>query len=157
MYMRLTHQGTSLRPSLTPFSFLNRFEYCWCIELIMSMRRSKSDLTLIDFDSIEVQDVKSLPTYLNVDIVFVLSLVTFWVLDAYAHLIDDIDKCAMDTLGAPPKPPISTSILDCHSSVLIVPVICNALVIIVITCTTLMVCTIPSNDWINSNLILCGQ
>ena len=38
-----------------------------------SRRRSKSDLTAIDFDSIDLRDVKYLPPFFDGDVIFLLA------------------------------------------------------------------------------------
>jgi hypothetical protein len=74
------------------------------LKVTKSRKRSKSDLASIDFDSIDVQDVKYLPSSFNGDVLFLLPL---WHLKLQVRMAAQWTawtRCATVTLGAPPKP-----------------------------------------------------
>ena len=60
--------------------------------MIKSRRRSKSDYTAIDFDSIDVRHIKYLPPSFNDDVVFILPPINVDVSSTYRHFMDDMDK-----------------------------------------------------------------
>ena len=66
-----------------------------------------------------------------------------------------LKKCTMDTLGAQQKQPISRTILDSHSNVLIVLVISSAQTTIVITCIAMkgFVTTVNGRDQVLSHFM----
>ena len=55
-------------------------------------RRSKFDLTNIDFDNIVIQDVKYLPSSFNGDVIFILPPVKTGIPNAYGTAMDGMDK-----------------------------------------------------------------
>ena len=57
-----------------------------------SRKRSESNLESIDFNSIEVRDLKYLPSSFDGDILFVLPSVSFGVPSAYGRSMDGMDK-----------------------------------------------------------------
>lgn len=57
-----------------------------------SRRRSKSDVTTIDFDNIDIHDVKYLPPNFDGDVLFNLLLMNMGVYSTYSCSMDDIDK-----------------------------------------------------------------
>ena len=91
--MRLTRHGPHFPcPSLHPSSSSLGLKIVNALKLIKYKRRSKFDLTTIDFDSIDVLDVKYLPPSFDGDILFVLPLVSMNVPNVYSHSTDGIDK-----------------------------------------------------------------
>ena len=62
------------------------------LKLTKSSRRSKSDLTTLDFDNIDERNVKNLPSFLESDILFVLPPLSMGVSNMYGHSINDIEK-----------------------------------------------------------------
>jgi hypothetical protein len=57
-----------------------------------SRRRSKADLTVIDFDNINVHDVKYLPPSFDGDVIFILPPINIDVLSTYGRSMDGMDK-----------------------------------------------------------------
>ena len=57
-----------------------------------SSRRSKSDLTAIDFDTIDVCNVKYLPPSFDGDVIFILPPIAVDVSSTNGHSMDDMDK-----------------------------------------------------------------
>ena len=55
-------------------------------------RNFKSDLTTIDFDSIDVRDVKYLPPSFDDDIIFILPPINMNVFSSYGHFMDNMNK-----------------------------------------------------------------
>src|ERR1700738_45027 len=85
-----------------------------------------------------------------------LSMVIFYLSCPLCHLEFQVHmaaqwmawtRCAMVTLGIPPKPRISKTTLNCHFVDLLVQVISNVRMITVITCIAMEVCAIaPSGQ-----------
>lgn len=110
-----------------------------------SRKNSKSDLASNNFDNIEVQDVKYLPSFFDGVVLFVLPLVSFGVPSAYGHLMNDMDKICNGDLWYTTKPQISKTILDYLSGVLLVQIIFNALMNFMIICIAMRAsATIPN-------------
>jgi len=55
-------------------------------------KKLKSNFATIDFDNIEVHDVKYLPSFFDSYVLFVLPFVAFGVSSTYGYSMDDIDK-----------------------------------------------------------------
>ena len=92
-YMKLVHHDSSSQcPLLHPFSSFSRFKIVDTLKMIKSRRRSKSDRTVIDFDSLDVRDIKYLPPSFNDDVIIILPLINVVVSSTYGHFIDDMDK-----------------------------------------------------------------
>jgi hypothetical protein len=62
------------------------------LKLRKSRKTSKSDLASIDFDSIDVRDVKYLPSSLNGDVLFLLPLVALKAPSTYGRSMEGMDK-----------------------------------------------------------------
>ena len=83
-----------------------------------SRRSSKSDLTAIDFDSIDVRDVKYLLPIFDGDVIFLLPPINVDVFCTYGRSMDErgcqvfATNFVTDTLGAQQKQQISKMILD---------------------------------------------
>ena len=61
LYMKLVrHACSSQRPSPSPSSSFSGFDIVDALKIIKSKRRSRSDLIIIDFDNIDVYDIKYL-------------------------------------------------------------------------------------------------
>ena len=73
MYKRVVPQiSPSQRPPLHPSSSSIRLTMVDALKLTKSRKRSKSDLASIDFDNIDVRNVKYLPSSFNGDVLFLL-------------------------------------------------------------------------------------
>jgi hypothetical protein len=83
------HGSPSQCPPLHIFSSSSSFN---ALKLTESKRRSKSELNIIDFDNIDVYDIKYLPSYFKGDVLFMLFLVRMVVPSAYGRSIDGMDK-----------------------------------------------------------------
>jgi hypothetical protein len=93
LYVKMAHHGSvSQRPPLHNFSSSVSMNIVDALKQTKSRKRSKSDLASIDFDSIEVRDVKYLPSSFDGDILFVLPPVPFGVPSAYGRSMDGMDK-----------------------------------------------------------------
>lgn len=62
------------------------------LKLTKSRRRSKSNLTTVDFDNINVCDVKYLPTSYDGDVLYVLPFVSMGVLIVYGCFRNGMEK-----------------------------------------------------------------
>jgi hypothetical protein len=62
------------------------------LKLTKSRKRSKSNLASIDFESIDVRDVKYLPASFNSDVLFLLPHVALKAPNTYGCLMDNMDK-----------------------------------------------------------------
>ena len=92
-YMKLVRHGaSSQRPHLHPSSSSSSFNIVNTLKMTKSRRRSKSDLTVIDFDNINVRDVKYLPSSFDGDIIFILPPIAVDVSSTYKRSIDGMDK-----------------------------------------------------------------
>ena len=89
---------------------------------------SKSVLTTIDFDNIDVHDVKYLSPSFDGDVLFVLPPLSMGVPSAmpYGCAMDGMDKMCDDHLWCTTKPQIFKMILDFPLNVLFVLVIFSA-------------------------------
>ena len=100
LYMRLARHGTpSQRPPLHPLASSSNLNIVEALKLTKSKKRSKFDLTTIDFDNIDVRDVKYLPPSFDGDI-FVLPL---WQWEFQGRVVVPWmawTRYVMDTLGA---------------------------------------------------------
>ena len=91
LYMRVACHDT---PSQHPL--LHLFFSLTCLNIVDAqtkfMKRSKSDLVSIDFENIEVRDVKYFPLSFGGDVLFELPLATIGVPNAYNHSMDGMDE-----------------------------------------------------------------
>jgi hypothetical protein len=62
------------------------------LKLTKSRKKSKSDLVFIDFDSIDVRDVKYLPSFFNGDVLFALPLLHLKFQIRMTVQLDDMNK-----------------------------------------------------------------
>ena len=62
------------------------------LKLTKSKKKSKSNLIFIDFDNIDVRNVKYLPYSFNDDVLFLLPLVPLKVPNTYGRSMDGMDK-----------------------------------------------------------------
>lgn len=86
------HGSPSLRLPLYISSFVLHLSIIDALKLTKSRRRSKSDLMTIDFDSIDLHDIKLLPPSFDCDVLFVLSSLFIGFSSAYGCSMDSIDK-----------------------------------------------------------------
>ena len=86
------HGSPSPCPPLHPSSSSLRLNIVDALQLTKSRIRSKSELITIDFDNINVCDVKYLPTSFDGDIFFVLAPLSMGVSNVYGHAIYNMDK-----------------------------------------------------------------
>ena len=92
-YMKLIRHGvSSQRPPLHPSSSSSGFNIVDALKMTKSKRRSKSDLTVIDFDSIDIRDVKYLPPSFDGDIIFILPPIAVDVSSMYGRSMNGMDK-----------------------------------------------------------------
>ena len=93
IYRRLVpHISPSQRPPLYPSPLSIGLTIADALKLTKSRKISKSDLTSIDSDNIDVRDVKYLPSSFNGDILFLLPPVALRVLSTYGHSMNGMDK-----------------------------------------------------------------
>jgi hypothetical protein len=62
------------------------------LKIIKSRKMSKSDLTAIDFDNIDVHDIKYLPPSFDGGVIFILPGIAIDVSSMYGRFMDDMDK-----------------------------------------------------------------
>ena len=92
-YMKLVRNGSSSqRPPLHPPSSSSRFSIVDALKMTKSRKRSKSDLTAIVFDTINVRNVKYLPPYFDGDVIITLPPIVVDVSSTYGRSMDGIDK-----------------------------------------------------------------
>ena len=77
---------------MSAFSSSSCFNIDNLLKITKSRRRSKSDLTIIDFDSIDVCDVKYLLPSFDYDVIFILPPINADVFSTYGRSMDDMDK-----------------------------------------------------------------
>ena len=93
MYRRLVPQiSPSERPLLHPSPSFIGLTIIDALRLTKSRKISKSDLASIDFDYIDVRDVKYLPSYFNDNVLFLLPPVALRVPSTHDHSMDGMDK-----------------------------------------------------------------
>lgn len=91
--MNLIHHGSHFScPSLHLSSSSLDLKIVNVLKLKKYRRNSKFDLTTINFDSINVRDVKYLAPSFDGDILFVLPLVSMNIPNVYNRFMDGIDK-----------------------------------------------------------------
>ena len=89
----LVHRMTpSQRPPLHPSPSSIGLTIVDALKVTKSRKRSKSDLAFIDFDNIDVRDVKYLPSSFDGDVLFVLPPVALGVSNTYGRSMDGMDK-----------------------------------------------------------------
>ena len=89
----LVHRMTlSQRPPLHPSSSSIGLTIVDALKFTKSRKMSKLDLAFIDFNNIDVRDVKYLPSFFYCDVIFVLPLVALGVPNTYGHSTDSMDK-----------------------------------------------------------------
>ena len=92
-YMKLLcHGGLSQRPPLHLSSYSLNFSIIDALKMTKSRRRSKSDHTEIDFDNIDVRNVKYLPPSFDGDVIFILLLIAVDIFSTYGRSVDGINK-----------------------------------------------------------------
>ena len=92
-YMKLIRHGvSSQRPPLHPSSSSSGFNIVDALKMTKSRRRSKSDLIAIDFDSINVRDVKYLPLSFDGDVIFILPPIAVDISSTCGRSMDGMDK-----------------------------------------------------------------
>ena len=93
LYMKLLHHGASTqRPPLHPFSSSSSFNIVDALKMTKSKKKSKFYLTAIDFDSIDVRDVKYLPPSFDGGVIFILPPIAVDVSSTYGRSMDGMDK-----------------------------------------------------------------
>jgi hypothetical protein len=93
MYKKVVIQiSPSQRPPLHPSPSSIWLTMVDALKLIKSKKRLKSDLASIDFDSIDVSEVKYLPFSFNGDVLLLLSPVTLKTSSTYGRSMGGIDK-----------------------------------------------------------------
>jgi hypothetical protein len=93
MYKRVVPQNSpSQRPPLHPSPSSTGLTMVDALKLTKSRKRSKSDLASIDFDSIDVREVKYLPSSFNGDVLFLLPPVALKAPSTYGRSMDGMDK-----------------------------------------------------------------
>lgn len=91
--MMLTCQGTpSQCPPLHPLLSFMSLNIVEKLKLSKSGKTFKCDLTIIDFDNIDVCEVKYLPSKADGDMLFVLSHMTMGVPSVYGRSMNGMDK-----------------------------------------------------------------
>jgi hypothetical protein len=81
MHKRMVSQMShSQRPPLHPSPSSIGLTMIDALKLTKSRERSKSEFASIDFDNIDVRDVKYLPSYFNNDVLFLLPILALKVL-----------------------------------------------------------------------------
>jgi hypothetical protein len=145
-YMKFVCHGSfSQRPPLHPSSSSSSFNIVDTLKMTKSRRRSKSDLTAIGFDSIDVREVKYLSPSFDGDVIFILPPINVDVYSTYGRSMDVMDKMCDGHLWCTTKPPISKMILDSLLGVPHMPVIYSAQIHIVIICIAMEVFTTVPN------------
>ena len=92
-YMKLVClSSSSQRPPLHHSSSSSGFNIVDALKMTKSRRRSKSDLTAIDYDSIDVRDVKYLPPSFDGDVIFISPPINVDESSTYGRSMDDMDK-----------------------------------------------------------------
>ena len=93
MYMRAVIKiSHSLHFPLHPSPSFVRVTIVDALKFTNSRKKSKLDLASIDFDKIDVRDVKYLPSFFNGDVLFLLPHVALKVLSTYGSSMDGMDK-----------------------------------------------------------------
>ena len=88
--MKLVYQGSSSQcPPLHPSSSFNIVD---TLKMTKSRRMFKFNLTAIDFDSIDVHDVKYLTTSFDGNVIFILHPINVDASNIYGHFMDGMDK-----------------------------------------------------------------
>jgi hypothetical protein len=82
----------SQKPHVHPTSSISNVHILEALKITKCRRRSKSDLTNIDFDNIVIEDVKYLPSSFNGDVFFILPPIKTGIPDAYGKAMDGMDK-----------------------------------------------------------------
>jgi hypothetical protein len=92
-YMKLLRHGArSQRPPLHPSSSSSSFNIVDTLKMTKSKRRSKSNLTTINFDSIDIRDIKYLPPSFDGDVIFILPPIAVDVSSTSGRSMDAMDK-----------------------------------------------------------------
>ena len=86
------HGSLSPHPPLHPSSFSLCLNIINALKLTKFKRMSKSDLTTIDFDNIDVCDVKQLPLSFYGNVLFVLPPSFMDAPSMYGRIMKDINK-----------------------------------------------------------------
>ena len=129
MYGRLVHYNTPFqRPPLHPSPSSIRLTIVDALKLTKSRKKSKSYLASIDFDNIDVYDMKYLPSFFNGNVFFLLSPMPHRFPSMYGCSMDSMDKMCDSRLWCTAKTtniqndfelffqrPICASYLQCHN------------------------------------------
>ena len=86
------HESPSQRPHLDHFSSSHGFNIVDVSKLTKPREMSDFNLTTINFDSIDICDVKYLPPSFNDDVLFILPPINMGIPSTYGCSMDDIDK-----------------------------------------------------------------
>ena len=78
--------------STTPFTFIYRIDYRWCLEAHKVKKKIRDKSRIHWFDNIDVRDVKYLPSSFNGNVLFLLHYVARGVPSTYGHSMDCMDK-----------------------------------------------------------------
>lgn len=93
LHLSIGDQHTrSKKPHVHPASSISIVHILDALKITKCRRRSKSDLTNIDFDNIVIEDVKYLPSAFDGDVLFILPPVNTGIPDAYGKAMDGMDK-----------------------------------------------------------------
>lgn len=117
-----------------------------------SRRMSKYDFTTIDFDNIDIHDVKYLPLFMMV--MFCMCYPHYlWMLIVHMVVLwETWIRCVTATLGVQQNQQIFKMILDSLSSILLVLTICNLQTNIVNICIMIEV-SLNCVKWIGSTFV----
>jgi hypothetical protein len=139
-YMKFVRHGSSFqRPPLHHSSSSSSFNIVDALKMTKSRRRSKSDLTAIDFDSIDVREVKYLPPSFDGDVIFILPLIFVDVSSTYGRSMDGMDKMCDGHPWCTTKTTNIQNDFGLFLDVLHVPVIYSAQIHTVIICIAMEV------------------
>ena len=93
LYIKLVcHGSSSQRPPLHPHSSSSCFNIVDALKMTKSKRRSKYDLTTIDFDTIDVCEIKYLLPSFDGDVIFILSPINVDISSTYMRSMDGMNK-----------------------------------------------------------------
>ena len=93
----------SQKPHVHPTSSISNVHILEALKITKCRRRSKFDLTNIDFDNIVIEDVKYLPSSFNGDVLFILPPIKTKIPDAYGKAMDGWTRFMMGMFGVEPK------------------------------------------------------
>ena len=105
------HGSPSQCPPLYLFSSSSKLGIVNALKLTKSRKMFKSDFTIIDFDNIDVHDIKCFPPSFRCDVLFILPPL-FMDANVYNNCMDDMDKICNAYFGAQQQKQIPKMILD---------------------------------------------